>query len=407
MSLATAETSPEQFDTGVNRVATGGRCLGTGPDGRTVFVPGVIPGEQARVQVVKSHKRRIEATLVEVLEASPDRVEPTCSTHVAGCGGCDWLHVAPDRQRQMRVDIVRDCLRRLAGLDDVPVVSGPTLPADGYRTTVRAAVFEGRAGYRSRHSHNVVAADECQISHPMIEQMLVNGRFGDAEEVVLRVGHNTGESMVVVTPTVGPDVVVPQVNPMAPTVVVGSDELVGGRQPHIHERLDGIRLQISAGSFFQCRPDGASALASAVHDVVAPHDGILLDAYSGVGLFGALCGLGRTVVAVESNPAAAADARWNLRNHGEVFETRFEDWPGQSVGAAVADPARKGLQTAGVAKLAQCRPSVIALVSCDPASLARDASLLAENGYALERVTVFDLFGQTSHVETVSAFVAI
>ncbi len=388
----------------VNRVATGGSCLGAGPDGRTVFVPGAIPGEHVAVEVVKEHKSRIEARLIEVRSASADRVAPPCRTYQAGCGGCDWQHISEDRQRELRADVVRDCLRRLAKLDDVEIVPGPRLPASSYRTTVRAAVVDGRAAFRSRSSHDAVPIEECFISHPMIEKILTEGTFGRAEEITVRVGHNTGESMVMVSPGVD-DVSIPDVNPGSPTVVVGSDDLFEGSRPHIHESLEGLRLQMSAGSFFQCRPDGAVALASAVSDVIAPYEGALLDAYSGVGLFGALCGLGRSVVAVESNEAAAADARWNLRKYGSVFAERFEDWEPQPVGVAVADPARIGLQSAGVAKLVACKPAAIALVSCDPASLARDAALLVAAGYQLARVTVFDLFGHTSHVETVSAFI--
>ncbi len=401
---APADTPSGPFALNVDRIATGGSCLGTGPDGRTVFVPGAIPGEQLQVEVAKAHKRRLDARLLHVVDASPDRVEPPCRTHHDGCGGCDWLHINEARQSALRVEVVQDCLRRLAKLADVPVVAGAKLPATSYRTTVRAAVVDGRAGFRSRHSHDVVAVDECTISHPLVERLLAEGLFGDADEVTIRVGDRTGESMVVLSPKVDDAVVLPELNPGSPTIVVGVDELEQGKRPHLHETLEGIRLQISAGSFFQCRPDGAEALASAVSDVIAPFEGTLLDAYAGVGLFGALCGLGRSVLAVESNESAAADARWNLRMHGTVFAERFETWKPQPVGVAVADPARVGLQAAGVRTLVACEPSAIALVSCDPASLARDARLLTDAGYELTKVTVFDLFGHTSHVETVSSF---
>ncbi len=400
----TADNPSGSFTLKVDRIATGGSSLGAGPDGRTVFVPDAIPGEEVEVDVAKAHKRRIDARLLDVVSASPDRVVPPCRTYHDGCGGCDWLHIAEERQSALRVDVVKDCLRRLARLPDVAVVNGPKLAASAYRTTVRAAVVDGRAGFRSRRSHDIVAVDACTISHPLIEQLLAEGYYGNADEVTIRVGDRTGESMVVISPRVADSVSVPDLSGGNPTVVVGAEELAEGRRPHIHETLEGIRLQVSAGSFFQCRPDGAEALASAVSDIIAPFEGVLLDAYAGVGLFGALCGLGRSVLAVESNESAAADARWNLRMHGTVFAERFEDWQPQPVGVAVADPARIGLQAAGVAALVACDPAAIALVSCDPASLARDAALLTAAGYELTKVTVFDLFGHTSHVETVSSF---
>ncbi|MEM7272561.1 MAG: hypothetical protein AAF547_05725, partial [Actinomycetota bacterium] len=158
-------------------------------------------------------------------------------------------------------------------------------------------------------------------------------------------------------------------------------------------------------SFFQCRPDGAMILAELAGDAVADAPGVLLDAYCGMGLFGALSGIGRTVIGVESNPSAVADAVYNYGPHGRVVEADFERWPAEPVGAVIADPARAGLRAAGVDKVVETGAALVALVSCDPASLARDARLLVDRGYDLDRVTVVDLFGHTSHVETVSRFV--
>ena len=401
----------------VDRVATGGRSLGLAPDGRVVFVAGAIPGERVLATVEGEYSRRLEAVAEEVIAGSPDRIDPPCPNVARGCGGCDWQHVSTERQRRLRRAIVVDCLRRLARIDAidvsmtegeepsdrgrspvVPVRPGPSLAPAGYRTTVRVAVVDGRAGYRKRSAHEVVAVEKCAISHPMVESLLTDGRFGSAREVIIRVGAATGERMVVVEPSAA-GVAAPD-----DVIVVGADELAGGRRPHIHEVVGGIRFQISAGSFFQCRPDGALFLAQVVSDALSEVEGTLLDAYCGVGLFGALCSTGRRVVGVESSPVAAADARINLGPHANVVESRFERWKPQPVAVAVADPARSGLRAAGADRLARTGAEIIALVSCDPAALARDARLLLDRGYELEVVTVFDLFGQTSHVETVSQF---
>lgn len=395
------------FAVTVDRMATGGAALGPGPDGRVVFVHGAIPGEDVTAVATAVHRSRVEARAVGIDGASPDRIDPPCrhavatSDHQPECGGCDWQYVTPERQRRLRVDIVDDCLRRLARLDRLPPLeSGPDLPADGYRTTVRAVVSGGRAGYRRRRSHDPLAVEQCIIAHPLAEELLVNGRFGStATEVVIRVGANTGERMVVVDP-VAEDVIMPD-----DVIVVGRDELAAGRRPHIHEELGGLRLQISADSFFQCRPDGALALARIVGDMLAPFEGSMLDAYCGVGLFGALSAVGRPVIGVESNPSAAGDARWNLRPHGRVVESMVERWEPEPVGVVVADPARAGLKANACDRLVATGASAIALVNCDPASLARDTVLLGERGLRLERVTVLDLFGHTSHVETVALFV--
>ncbi len=380
-------------------MATGGAALGAGPDGRTVFVSGAIPGEQVSVVADVVHKSRIEATATSVLFASPDRIEPPCSHVGDGCGGCDWQHIAAKRQSLLRRDIVDDCLRRLAGMTGVDIRNGPQLDPTGYRTTVRAAVSDGKAAYRIRRSHQTVAIEQCLIAHPLVEELLVDGHFGAASEVVVRAGANTGERLVVVDP-VADGVRVPD-----DVLVVGRDELSAGRRPHYHEEIGGLRLQISADTFFQCRPDGALMLARLAGDAVADAAGAMLDAYCGMGLFGALAGIGRSVVGVESNPSAVADAVQNLGPHGRLVEADFERWQAEPVGVVVADPSRHGLRKRGCDRIAETGAELVALVSCDPASLARDAGLLGERGYELDHVTVVDLFGQTSHVETVSRFV--
>lgn len=394
------ESGSEQsdFEIEVNRMATGGASLGSAPDGKTTFVTGAIPGERLRVAPVVVHKSRIEADLIRVIEPSPDRVEPQCPHVADGCGGCDWQHVKEDRQVALRRDIVADCLRRLAKIEDVAITSGPTLSPVGYRTTVRAAVVDGKAAYRMSESHDTVVIGECLVAHPLVEELLVDGYFGDATEVVVRAGANTGERLVVVDPTAD-GVRVPD-----GVKVVGRDELMTGKRPHYHEEIGGLRLQISADSFFQCRPDGALILAELAGDAVADVPGTLLDAYCGVGLFGALAGIGRPVIGVESNPSAVADASYNFGEHGRVIESDFERWNSEPVGVVIADPSRAGLRAKGCHRISETGAEAVALVSCDPASLARDAGLLAGHGYQLEGVTVVDLFGHTSHVETVSRF---
>jgi 23S rRNA (uracil1939-C5)-methyltransferase len=250
-----------------------------------------------------------------------------------------------------------------------------------------------------------VTVDDCLIAHPLVAEILIDGRFGPAAEVTVRVGERTGDRLVVVAPT-AQGVRVPD-----DVTVVGVDELDAGSGAHFHEEVDGRRFRIGARSFFQCRPDGAEALAALVGRAVDGVDGPLLDAYCGVGLFGVLLGDGRPVIGVESSRSSVADAVVNLERPGGapsavVVRSRVERWRPSPAAVVVADPARAGLRRGGADAITATGAAVIALVSCDPASLGRDARLLADRGYRLDRVVTADLFGQTSHVEVVSRFVS-
>ena len=395
-----ADPTPAQtVEVALDRVAKGGAALGNGPDGRVVFVTGGLPGERVLATITKTNKSFHTATAVEILEQSEHRRATPCN-HAAECGGCDWQHATEQEQASLRKDIVVDSLRRLARLDDVDVRMGPTLPGENYRTSIRVAVAGGRAGYRAHRSHDVLTPDACPVVHPLVEELLVDGRFGDADEVVIKVGARTGERLVMARPnTEGfalPDDV----------VVVGTNELSEGREAFIHEEVAGRRFRISAQSFFQCRPDGAEALVSLAAAITDDTEGPMLDAYSGVGLFGGLLANGRPLTTVESSRSSVADARVNLADlpQVEVVEARVEKWQPQNAAVVIADPARKGLAAEGVDAMVATGCQKLALVSCDPASLARDAGLLIKTGFQLDHVTVVDLFGQTSHVEAVSSF---
>ena len=398
-----AEQAPNHtIEVALDRVAKGGAALGNGPDGRVVFVTGALPGERVMAKITKTDKRFHTATAVRILDPSPHRRVEPCN-HAAECGGCDWQHATDGHQSSLRRDVVVDSLRRLAKLDAVDVRMGPTLPGQDYRTSIRVAVAAGRAGYRAHRSHDVLTPDACPVVHPLVEELLVDGRFGDAAEVVIKVGARTGERLVMARPdTTGfslPDDV----------VLVGSNELSEGREAFIHEEVGGRRFRISAHSFFQCRPDGAEALVSLVGEITNGIDGKVIDAYSGVGLFGGLLANGRPLTTVESSRSSVADARVNLADLPEVdvVEARVEKWEPTKAAVVIADPARRGLAAEGVDAVAATGCETLALVSCDPASLARDAGLLTKAGYQLNHVTVVDLFGQTSHVEAVSSFTKV
>jgi 23S rRNA (uracil1939-C5)-methyltransferase len=380
-------------------MAAGGEAVARGPGGRVVFVQGALPGETVDAVVYDERASYARATVVGVIRPSPARVEAPCPHVARGCGGCGWQHISPPAQVDLKVGLVAEALRRTGGAPGADVLAGPALASTGYRTTVRVAVVaSGRAGFRRARSHDVVDVDSCLVAHPLVEELLVSGDLGGAGEALLRIGARTGQRLCVLSPTaagarLGPDV-----------RVIGQDELAGGRRAWIFEEVAGVRLRLSAESFFQARPDGAEVLVDLVGQALrgAP-PGPLVDAYGGVGLFGATVGRDRPVTVLETSASAIADARVNLPT-ARARRTDVARWRPQPAAAVVADPPRAGLGRGAAAVLAGTGASHLALVSCDPASLARDAALLSAHGFRLQWATVVDMFPGTPHIETVSCF---
>lgn len=389
----------------IERVVAGGAGLARDDDGRVVFVDGALPGETVKVRVVDERRDFARADVVDVLEPSPARVAPPCPHLAEGCGGCSWQHVEPAAQLALKADIVRDALRRTAGLPDASVRAGGAVPPWGYRTTLRlAATPDGRLGLRRTRSHDVVALDDCPVAHRALSELLGRVRVdgpGAGAEVVLRVSATTGEATALL--------LAPRGRGRRPTRtgrLVVPDGVALGPAAFLEEHVAGARLRVSGPSFFQSGPAAAELLVATVGSVIADQDGPLVDAYGGVGLFAATVGAAEhEVVLVESSPSACADARLNLtQRRATVVESRVESWTPQPADVVVADPARAGLQRDGAAVVVETAARRIVLVSCDPVSLARDATLLAGHGYTLRETVVLDLFPHTAHVEAVTVF---
>ncbi len=300
--------------------------------------------------------------------------------------------------------MVAEALARLGGVEDPAVAPGPGLPTTGYRTTLRGvADAEGRFALRRHHSHDLVAVPACLVAHPRLAEVAAEGRFPPGSEVTIRVGGRTGDRMVVVDGTTGDTAGDVVVVPDGVRVVTG-EELAGGRRAWLFEVVAGVRLRVSARSFFQAGPDAAEALVAAVGDALGPCE-TLADLYAGVGLFAATLGRDKRVVAVEASASSAADARVNLAGQdAKVVRSDVGRWRSRTVDAVVADPPRAGLGRAGVRAVAGTRARRVVLVSCDAGALGRDTRLLQRAGYRWAGSTLVDAFPHTPHVEVVSRF---
>jgi len=380
-------------------LVAGGDALARDPEGRVVFVPGALPGERVRVALREVRRDFARADLIDVIDPSPHRVDPPCPHVAAGCGGCPWQHIDVTAQRALRRDIVVDAFRRIARIDDPPMEPGMPLPSEGYRTSVRLLSSGGRPAYRRAGSHEPVIITSCLVLHPLLADLASASLFDGVKEMELRAGARTGERLVVAHPKASRMALPPGV----PSV--STAEVRRGKRVCYHEEAAGRRWQISAGSFFQIRPDGADALADLV--LAAASDASrVTDLYAGVGLFaGVLAADGRRVVAVEAHRIAAADARHNLTDlDARIVISDVSRYKAVPADLVVADPSRAGLRAEGVAAALAAKPTRLVLVSCDPAALARDTVLLGAGGYSLTSVTPVDMFPHTAHVECVSIF---
>ncbi len=371
-------------------MVVGGAALAREQSGRVVFISGALPGETVDVRLRNAKKDFANADVVTVVVGSPDRVEPSCSSWHRGCGGCDWQHIAPDAQLRLKTEIVREALRRTARIADPVVTAAGSVAAWHYRTTIRlAADSEGRFGFRSRRSHDIVAIENCPVADQRINELLAAGfvdNIAPDSELIVRAG-DAGPA-VVASPTSGQS------------------------SGTVHVHVAGHRFRVSSGSFFQSSPEAAELLVAAVGRACSAIDmpaATVVDAYSGVGLFAATVAReARAVIMVESSASSCGDAVVNLTgSSARVVESRIEDWQPERADLVIADPARNGLDKIGARVLAATGAPLLVLVSCDVGSLARDCTLLQQHGYAHQGTEVFDVFPNTSHIEAVSAFVMV
>lgn len=393
MTESAASLRPERF-------VAGGEALARDDDGRVVFVRGGVPGDRVVVEPIEEHGDWWRAEVVAVDVAGPARVDPPCPRRHAGCGGCDWQHVAAALQLEAKSEIVRDALRRTGKLPDADVRIGAAVPDRAYRTTIRVVGdHEGRPAFRRERSHDTVAIETCLVAHPRLIELAELARLTPGLEATFRVSGATSRATARWDAGKGEVTGLP-------------DWVATGPRAAIDEEVSGHRFRVSAGSFFQSGPQAAELLIDAVRRA-APELATarrVVDAYAGVGLFAvAAVPESAAVVAIESSRAAVADCRHNLGErpsrveHGQVG--RWQSGRNEEVDVVIADPARSGLGRPGVAALVRPAAGVLVLVSCDPVALARDTELLARQGYRHDGTEVLDLFPHTHHVECVTRFV--
>lgn len=383
---------PERVTLTLTDMAYEGHALGRNGD-EVVFVEYGLAGEEVEVELFKRQAGVAFGRVVEVLQASPDRIEPAC-TYFGTCGGCHWQHIDYERQLELKRHVVKEQLRRIGKFEFQPV--NPTVRADDpwhYRNHVRlSAGRHGDIGFVRRGSHRFLPIERCLIARPEINEVIekLQGKAAGLHQVELRAGVNTGDLMVVQDMR-------DREPSMPPPRKTYTDALLG--------RV----FQVSGPSFFQSNTRQAERLVELVGARLdLQGDELLLDAYAGVGTFAALFAPhAREVIGIEESATAVADARVNLADLANVryLEGKVEDvLPDLDVrpDAVILDPSRVGCHPNVIAAVLRMEAPKLVYVSCDPATLARDLRMLVDGGYDLLDVTPLDMFPQTYHIESVS-----
>jgi 23S rRNA (uracil1939-C5)-methyltransferase len=395
----------------IEKIVHGGDGLGRAPDGRPVFVPFAAPGERVRAETVESRKGYYRARLLEVLAPAAERIAPRCG-HFGECGGCRFQHLTYAAQTRIKENILREQLQRLAGIADPPQRPIVFAPAEWhYRNHVQFTPAGGKKlGFFRAGSQTVLPIEECYLPEERLLDLWKSldwEAFPGLHQIGFRAGAD-GELIVFE----GARGSLPEVSVAASVsaaFVDGEGEttcLAGGP---LRYEIRGRVFTVSPASFFQIHTALIPAMVETVLELAAPAPGeTVFDIYCGAGLFSAfLAERAGRVIGIESSPSAAEDFAINLEEFDSVelyaapAEAALPTVPARP-DLAVVDPPRAGLSAPAMRALLRAAPPRIVMVSCDPATLARDARILSGAGYRLTEIVPIDLFPQTAHLETIS-----
>jgi 23S rRNA (uracil1939-C5)-methyltransferase len=413
----------------LDKFTYGGDVMGRLEDGRAVFVPFGLPGERVRIHLVQEKKNFARGELLEVLEPSPDRISAKCKhffspLHDAegvgegqgkgSCGGCHYQNLPYKTQHEAKTKILRDQLQRIGKIENPPVQPMVGCPNPwNYRNHMQFHLTdEGKLGYVGANGNTIIPITECHLPNATIDTFWPQLEFeADApiDRIVLRTGADDDLMLILESG----ELEAPELELEAGISVVHlteEDALVMAGEDHIVMSVLEREFRVSAGSFFQVNTIMAEKMVSHLLDKLPLPAKTILDVYCGVGLFSAfLAPKCERLIGIEASPSACEDFVVNLDafDHVELYEGAAEDViPHLEVEQAIVlvDPPRSGVDKIALDGIKQLKPEVIAYVSCDPSTLARDAARLIAGGYRLVDVTPFDMFPQTYHIESVSLF---
>jgi 23S rRNA (uracil1939-C5)-methyltransferase len=413
--------------------------------GKAVFLPFVLAGEEIEAALTEQKPGFARARATTIIEPSPHRIQPACPYYVR-CGGCHYQHASYEHQLEIKQEILRENLRRIARIELQCEIQVHPSPPWSYRNRSRLQLRTQpafAAGYSKLASHELLPVEECPISSPLVNRGIAAlwqaGRAGNVVDGVSEVEFfaNADDTRLLLEFLCEPEARRAAVRAWAEDLCAAMPEIAGVCA--FHEPQKGVReplvavgaseltyktkdaaYRVSAGAFFQTNRFLVEELSRIV---TAGRSGELaLDLYAGVGLFstGLACGF-RHIVSVESSQTAAGDLQYNLAVNGKAVRATAEQYlstlgnKGRASKDAlpqlpqpdliVIDPPRNGIGDRVARLLASANAPRITYVSCDPATLARDLVPLQAAGYRVSEVHLVDLFPQTYHLESIMRLV--
>lgn len=434
----------EAFDLG-----TGGEGIGK-IDGITVFVPQLLPCEKAEIEITETKKSFCKGRIVRIIEKSPYRTEPVCSC-AEECGGCTLQHLSYEKQLEFKRKRVKDVLERIGGFKNAEVLEtkGMENPYN-YRNKMQfpVTIKNGKAefGFYSAKSHKIIPFENCSIADKRNDEILkavkefidechisvYNAKIhkGLVRHVVTRIGHKTGEIMVMLVlngtslphkeklinkllSIDGMKTVVLNENTEKTSLITGRKYTVIYGNGYITDYIGNIRFDISPASFYQVNPLQTEKLYSHALELAdLKGNETVLDIYCGIGTISLfMAQRAKKVIGVEIVAEAIKDAKHNAKinsiKNSEFIVGSAEDIipeiyeKGCVPDVVVVDPPRKGCDAAVLETILKMRPKKIIYVSCEPSTLARDLKILCQSGYNMGSVQPVDQFGHSMNVETV------
>lgn len=396
--------------------------------GAAIFIPFVLPGEEAEVRITECRKKFQRGEALNIIARSADRVEAPCP-YFTNCGGCQYQHAAYEAQLRYKEEILRETLRRVGRIEWEGPVTVHGSPPWHYRNRAQWKIRRDGAGaeigYMRAASDSLCAVSRCPIISPLLERTLgalrellrEDARFEGLREVECFADH-ADERLTLSAEFVGWPRGAAQLAAVLQERIAGLQSILFGNAHRQKEtawgdgflsyQAAGYEYRVSHGSFFQVNRFLIDQLAERVA-AVAGEGAVALDLFSGVGLFSLpLAKKFGHVFAVESNLAAARDLDVNSQAGGGGIEAWHADVAEflrksrTTPNVVVLDPPRAGLSPDALHRLCKLRPSRIVYVSCEPSTLARDLAIFREKGYALAGLDLFDLFPQTFHMESLA-----